>query len=152
MPGRRRSVPSLPENGIFPRERITAAHAGRQLGGGRSDQPADSTLWRVDRFVEELGQVRAALGLEQVHILGHSWGTMLATDYLLTRPTGVVSPSAAPDTMPTARTASPPPAGWSGGVVDGLSGEAAAITAEGLRVEVPALGARIYVVADRRAE
>lgn len=44
------------------------------------------------------------------------------------------------------------PAGWSGGVVDGLSGEAAAITAEGLRVQVPALDARIYVVADRRAE
>lgn len=50
-----------------------------QLGAGRSDQPTDTTLWRVDRFVEELAAVRAALGLDEVHILGHSWGTMLAS-------------------------------------------------------------------------
>ncbi len=34
-----------------------------QLGCGRSDRPDDVTLWTVDRFVEELAQVRAALGL-----------------------------------------------------------------------------------------
>jgi proline iminopeptidase len=62
-----------------------------QLGSGRSDHPADSTLWRVDRFVEELAQVRRALGLKEVHLYGHSWGTMLATDYMLTHPSGVRS-------------------------------------------------------------
>jgi len=41
--------------------------------------------------VEELGQVRAALGLNEVHILGHSWGTMLAASYLLENPSGVKS-------------------------------------------------------------
>lgn len=62
-----------------------------QLGAGRSDRPTDSTLWRVDRFVNELAQVRKALNLHEVHILGHSWGTMLAVDYMLTNPEGVQS-------------------------------------------------------------
>ncbi len=62
-----------------------------QLGAGHSAAPADTALWRVERFVEELAQVREALGLEEVHILGHSWGTMLAMDYMLTKPTGVRS-------------------------------------------------------------
>ncbi len=54
-----------------------------QLGSGKSDRPTDVSLWKVERFVEELGQVRAALGLNEVHILGHSWGTMLAASYML---------------------------------------------------------------------
>ena len=62
-----------------------------QLGAGRSDRPTDTSLWTVDRYVRELGDVRAALGLDQVHILGHSWGTMLAVDYMLTQPEGVKS-------------------------------------------------------------
>ena len=62
-----------------------------QLGAGRSDRPTDSTLSRVDRFVNELAQVRKALNLHEVHILGHSWGTMLAVDYMLTNPEGVQS-------------------------------------------------------------
>lgn len=62
-----------------------------QLGAGRSDRPTDPSLWNIDRFVEELGQIRKALGLDQVHILGHSWGTMLAAAYLLNQPTGVHS-------------------------------------------------------------
>ena len=62
-----------------------------QLGAGHSVAPADTTLWRVDRFVQELAQVREALGLEEVHILGHSWGSMLAVDYMLTNPSGVRS-------------------------------------------------------------
>ena len=63
-----------------------------QLGGGRSDRPADSTLWTLDRFVAELAQVRAALGLREVHILGHSFGSMILADYMLTRhPEGVKS-------------------------------------------------------------
>lgn len=62
-----------------------------QLGAGRSDQPDDPRLWRIERFVEELGQLRAALGLDEVHLLGQSWGTMLATEYMLTKPDGVRS-------------------------------------------------------------
>jgi len=62
-----------------------------QLGAGRADKPTDITLWRVERFIQELSELRRALGLEQVHILGHSWGTMLAADYMLTKPAGVRS-------------------------------------------------------------
>ncbi|QQZ10138.1 proline iminopeptidase-family hydrolase [Heyndrickxia vini] len=62
-----------------------------QLGSGRSDHPTDKSLWQVDRFVEELGQIREALELDQLHILGHSWGTMLAASYLLTQPQGIQS-------------------------------------------------------------
>jgi proline iminopeptidase len=56
-----------------------------QLGSGRSDRPGDLALWRTDRFVEELDAVRKSLGLDEVHILGHSWGGTLATEYLLTK-------------------------------------------------------------------
>lgn len=62
-----------------------------QLGSGKSDHPTQKDLWRVDRFVDELARLRAALGLTEVHILGHSWGTMLAADYMLTEPSGVRS-------------------------------------------------------------
>jgi proline-specific peptidase len=62
-----------------------------QLGCGRSDQPDDTSLWQIDRFVEEVGAVRAALGLDRVHLLGQSWGGWLAIEYLLSQPAGVVS-------------------------------------------------------------
>jgi proline iminopeptidase len=62
-----------------------------QLGCGRSDRPTDKSLWQLDRFVEELEQVRGALNLDEVHILGHSWGTTLAAAYCLTKPRGVKS-------------------------------------------------------------
>lgn len=62
-----------------------------QLGCGKSDHPTDTSLWRIERFVEELAQVRKALGLEEIHLLGHSWGTMLAVDYMLTKPEGIKS-------------------------------------------------------------
>ncbi|MDA1016700.1 MAG: proline iminopeptidase-family hydrolase [Planctomycetota bacterium] len=62
-----------------------------QLGCGKSDRPTDKSLWKTERFVEELATVRQKLNLEEVHILGHSWGTMLATDYMLTKPSGVRS-------------------------------------------------------------
>jgi proline iminopeptidase len=62
-----------------------------QLGSGESDRPSDPSLWTQERFVEELAAVRSALGLDRVHILGHSWGTMLLADYLATKPDGVAS-------------------------------------------------------------
>ncbi|MDQ1145982.1 proline iminopeptidase [Bacillus sp. SORGH_AS 510] len=57
----------------------------------RSERPTDNSLWQLERFVEELGQVREALNLDDVHILGHSWGTTLAAAYMLTKPSGVKS-------------------------------------------------------------
>ena len=61
-----------------------------QLGCGRSDQHDDPSLWRIERFVREVDTVRAALGLDRVHILGQSWGGWLAIEYMLSAPKGVV--------------------------------------------------------------
>lgn len=62
-----------------------------QLGCGQSDRPDDISLWTIERFVHELAALRKTLGLKKVHILGHSWGTMLLAEYLLTQPEGVTS-------------------------------------------------------------
>jgi proline iminopeptidase len=62
-----------------------------QLGCGNSERPGDRSLWTTERFVAELAAVVAALGLTRFHLLGQSWGTMLAVDYALTQPTGLVS-------------------------------------------------------------
>ena len=54
-----------------------------QLGCGTSDKPDDPALWTVEHFVEELGDVLASLGQRDVHLLGQSWGTTLAVEYML---------------------------------------------------------------------
>jgi proline-specific peptidase len=62
-----------------------------QLGCGRSDHPDDPSLCQVSRFADEVESMRKALGLEQVHILGQSWGGMLAIEYALRQPKGLAS-------------------------------------------------------------
>lgn len=62
-----------------------------QLGCGRSDKPVNTARWQVPRFVTELAMVRRELNLEYVHILGQSWGGMLAIEYALTQPAGLSS-------------------------------------------------------------
>jgi proline iminopeptidase len=62
-----------------------------QLGSGNSSRPSDPSLWTVELFLAELANVREALGLDRVHLLGHSWGGMLAQEYALTQPAGLVS-------------------------------------------------------------
>jgi proline iminopeptidase len=56
-----------------------------QLGSHYSDQPDDPSLWEIDRFVEEVEQVRTALelGPENFFLYGHSWGGLLALEYAL---------------------------------------------------------------------
>jgi proline-specific peptidase len=62
-----------------------------QLGCGRSDRPNDPKDWTIEAFVEEVDAVRTQLGLDRVHLIGHSWGGMLALEYLFTQPAGVQS-------------------------------------------------------------
>ena len=57
-----------------------------QLGTGRSERPADTTLWRLPRFVAEIDSIRQALQLHEVYLYGHSWGGAIVAEYLLTRP------------------------------------------------------------------
>jgi proline iminopeptidase len=56
-----------------------------QLGSAYSDQPDDDDLWQLERFVDEVEQVRRALGLDRsnFYLAGHSWGGILATEYAL---------------------------------------------------------------------
>ena len=56
-----------------------------QLGTGNSDNPDDTALWDLPRFVEEVEQVRQALKLDKdnFYLLGHSWGGILAAQYAL---------------------------------------------------------------------
>jgi len=56
-----------------------------QLGSGFSDQPAEPSLWELDRFVDEVEQVRVALGLDRENFVlyGQSWGGILAMEYAL---------------------------------------------------------------------
>ncbi len=56
-----------------------------QLGSYYSDQPEDSSLWDLDRFVEEVEQVRQALGLgpDNFFLFGQSWGGLLGMQYAL---------------------------------------------------------------------
>jgi proline iminopeptidase len=56
-----------------------------QLGSYYSDQPRDSSLWTLDRFVEEVEQVRKALGMnkDNFFLLGNSWGGILGMQYAL---------------------------------------------------------------------
>ena len=56
-----------------------------QLGSGISDNPEDERLWDLDRFVDEVEQVRLALGLDASNfvLLGHSWGGILGMEYAL---------------------------------------------------------------------
>ena len=56
-----------------------------QLGSGHSDQPEEPSLWDLDRFVDEVEQVRRALGLDRSSFVlyGQSWGGLLAIEYAL---------------------------------------------------------------------
>ena len=71
---------------FFPREGIEFFYYD-QLGSGNSDNPQGQSeaLWQLPRFVDELEQVRVALGLDSTNfiLLGHSWGGILAMEYAL---------------------------------------------------------------------
>ncbi len=56
-----------------------------QLGSAYSDQPDEPSLWELDRFVDEVEQVRKALRLDRDNFVlyGQSWGGILAIEYAL---------------------------------------------------------------------
>jgi len=87
--------PGAPHDYLEPLE--TIGGTGRrvifydQLGCGKSDHPHNSVLWNTELFLEEVDVVRRFLGLDQIHLLGQSWGGFLAQEYMLTKPTGIQS-------------------------------------------------------------
>jgi len=60
-----------------------------QIGCGSSDRPED-IQWSVDVFREEVDAVRSQLGLDRIHLLGTSWGGMLALEHVLAGADGIV--------------------------------------------------------------
>ena len=62
-----------------------------QLDSGRSDAPGDTRNWTVERYVSEIEAVRSALKLDAFHLLGHSWGGILANRYAAQQPQGLKS-------------------------------------------------------------
>jgi proline-specific peptidase len=63
-----------------------------QLGCGLSRLDVSKPeLWTIELYLEEIDVVRKALGLEHIHLLGQSWGGMLAMEYMIRRPLGVAS-------------------------------------------------------------
>ncbi|MEO8564026.1 MAG: proline iminopeptidase-family hydrolase [bacterium] len=62
-----------------------------QLGGGKSSGLIDTTKITIDHFVRELDSLRSHLGFERVHLVGHSWGTMLGIEYYRAHPERVAS-------------------------------------------------------------
>ena len=80
--------PGLPCDYLRAPHAAIAGHGFRvvihdQLGTGRSDNPQDSGLWTLERYVEEVECVRQTLGLGKIHLLGHSWGGWLGIEYAL---------------------------------------------------------------------
>ena len=71
-------------DGYFPAEGIEYYYYD-QLGSYYSDQPSDNDLWTIERFVDEVEQVRLALGLnkDNFFLYGQSWGGILAMEYAL---------------------------------------------------------------------
>jgi len=62
-----------------------------QLGAGNSDRPEDESLWTLNRYIDEVEIVRAALNIENFHLFGHSWGSLLAAEYSFREPHRVQS-------------------------------------------------------------
>jgi len=78
--------PGLGSDYLEPLE--TLAEQGRtvirfdQLCCGRSNRPRDLSLWTIQSCMDQTDSVRTALGLDRVHLLDHSWGGMVALEYL----------------------------------------------------------------------
>jgi L-proline amide hydrolase len=63
-----------------------------QLGCGRSSIPESKPeMWTIQLYIDELNALRGTLGLDRIHLLGQSWGGMLAMEYALTQPQGLES-------------------------------------------------------------
>ena len=62
-----------------------------QLGAGHSDGMKDTAMMNIAHFVRELDSLRAKLGYDKFHVIGHSWGTILGLEYYRAHPEHVAS-------------------------------------------------------------
>src|SRR3954469_159702 len=98
--------PGVPHDYLLP---LTALSGERrvilydQLDVGKSDKPGDPENWTVPRFVAEIDALRQALGLDQIHLFGNSWGATIAAEYAIGRPQGLTSLTLSGPLLSTAR-------------------------------------------------
>lgn len=86
--------PGLPHNYLAPLRRLSDEREvifWDQLGCGNSACPSDVDLWTMNRSVAEMATVAEALALTRFHIFSHSWGGMLAQQYVLDKAPDAVS-------------------------------------------------------------
>jgi proline-specific peptidase len=62
-----------------------------QLDTGNADRPGDPANWRIERFVDEIGRLIAALDLDRVVLVGNSWGTIVALEAYFAKVPGIVA-------------------------------------------------------------
>jgi proline iminopeptidase len=62
-----------------------------QSGAGKSDKITDTAMFNIAHFVKELDSLRTHLKYDKVHIVGHSWGTILGLEYYRAHPEHVAS-------------------------------------------------------------
>lgn len=62
-----------------------------QLGAGKSDRMTDTAMFNIAHFVRELDSLRSHLGYAKIHVVGHSWGTILGLEYYRAHPEHVAS-------------------------------------------------------------
>lgn len=98
--------PGFPHDYLEPLQELSSSQPVvfyDQLGCGNSDRPKKTNLWTVQRYLEELAVVIKSLKIHKVHLLGHSWGAILATEYALIHPDIVSSLALASPLLSTER-------------------------------------------------
>lgn len=78
--------PGVPHDYLIPMENMAIERPiifYDQLGCGNSDRPDAPELWNKDFFADELDNVRLGLELDDMYLLGQSWGTMLTSYYMI---------------------------------------------------------------------
>jgi proline-specific peptidase len=90
--------PGIPHNYIYPISLVYKDHGipvlmYHQIGCGKSthfkDKKDDHKFWTPELFMAELDNVKAHFGIKDFHLLGQSWGGMLAGQYAITQPQGL---------------------------------------------------------------
>lgn len=62
-----------------------------QLGSGKSGKTTDTAIFNIAHHVRELDSLRSHLGYDKIHLVGHSWGTILGLEYYRAHPEHVAS-------------------------------------------------------------
>ncbi len=57
-----------------------------QVGCGLSPAPGRKDLFNRETWIKELISLREHLGLDEIHLLGHSWGGMMLLEYVCRYP------------------------------------------------------------------